>query len=113
VEFSVGQLCVDVELKGTAYYFDDTKYASNKVTYLEGKLQNRNGKPTRQSTQHTFCSNIYTFYHSSISFPYKLYTCTKRSGWNRPVFKTVTGSSVETQVSVEAGGTADTQEMKF
>jgi hypothetical protein len=30
VEFSVGQLCVDVELKGTAYYFDNTKYASNK-----------------------------------------------------------------------------------
>jgi len=28
------------------------------------------------------------------------------------VFKTVTGSSGETQVSAEAGGTADTQTMK-
>jgi hypothetical protein len=49
VEFSVGQLCVDVELKGTAYYFDDINYAIIKVTDWEGKLQNRNGKTTRQS----------------------------------------------------------------
>jgi hypothetical protein len=100
LEFTVGQLCVDVELEGTAYHFDDTKYARIKVTDLEGKLQNGNVKPTRQSTQHTFCNNIYTFYHSSISFPYKLYTCTKPSGCNRPVFKAVTGSSVERQVCV-------------
>jgi hypothetical protein len=111
--FTVGQLCVDVGWQGTAKYFDDMKYANIKVTDWEGKLQNGNVKPTRQSTQHTFCNNIYTFYHSSISFPYKLYTCTKRSGWNRPVFKTVTGSSVETQVCVAAGGTADTEGMEF
>ena len=35
------------------------------------------------------------------------------SCWNRRVFKTVSGPSVETQVSVEKGGTADTQAMKF
>jgi len=68
-------------------------------------------KPPRVK-QHTFCNSIYTFYHSSISIPYKLYTCTEMSGWNRRVFKTPTGSSGETQVSAEEGGTADTQAMK-
>jgi hypothetical protein len=72
VEFSVGQLCVDVQLKGTASYFDDIKYAINKVTDWEGKLQNKNGKTTIQSTQHTLCNSINTFYLSCISFPYKL-----------------------------------------
>ena len=47
--FNIGQLCVDVKLKGTASYFDDIKYASNKVTDWEGKLQNRNVQTARQS----------------------------------------------------------------
>jgi len=49
LKFNVCQLCVDVKLKGTASYCDDIKYASIKVTDWEGKLQNRNGKTTRQS----------------------------------------------------------------
>jgi len=39
-----------------------------------------------------------------------MYTRTKCSCWNRQVFKTVSGSSGETQVSSETGGTADTQQ---
>jgi len=69
--------------------------------------------PPDNQTQHTFCNSIYTVYHSWVLFTYKLYTCTKWSCWNRRVFKTVTGSSVETQVSAEAGRTADTQTMKL
>ena len=69
--------------------------------------------PPDSQTQHTLCDTVYTFHHSSVPFPYKLYTCTERSGWNGPVFKTVTGSAVETQVSAEGGGTADTQAMEF
>ena len=49
LRFNIGQLCVDVKLEQTASDFDDIKYASNKVTDWEGKLQNRNGKTTRQS----------------------------------------------------------------
>ena len=49
LRFNVGQLCVDVKLEQMASDFDDIKYASNKVTDWEGKLQNRNGKTTRQS----------------------------------------------------------------
>ena len=49
LKVNIGQLCVDVKLKGTASYFDHIKYASLKVTDWEGKLQNRNGKTTRQS----------------------------------------------------------------
>ena len=112
MRFNVGQLCVDVELEQTASDFDGIKYGSITVTDWEGKLQNRNGKTASSQTQHTVCNSIYTVYHSCVSFPYKLYTCTERSGWNRRVFKTVTGSSGETQVSAEAGGTADTQTMK-
>ena len=63
--------------------------------------------------QQTFCKSIYTFYCSWILLPYKLYKCTKGSFWKRRVFKTASGSSVETQVSAEAGGTADTKSMKF
>ena len=82
------------------------------LTDWEGKLQNGNGKTPTSQTQPTFCNSMYTFYHRCVSFPYKLYKCTERSGWNR-VFMTVTGSSGETQVSAEAGGTADTKTMKF
>jgi len=49
VKFNVVQLCVDVKFKQTASHFDDIKYARNRVTDLEGKLQNKNGKTTRQS----------------------------------------------------------------
>jgi len=70
-------------------------------------------KPPDSHTQYTFCNSIYTVYHTSILFPYKLCTCTKCSDQNRRVIKTVTGSSVETQVSAEAGGTADTQAKKL
>jgi len=76
-------MCVYVELEQTASDLRDIKYANVKVTDWEGKLQKRNGKTTSSQTQHTFCNSIYTFYHSSISFPYKLYTCTERSDWNR------------------------------
>ena len=57
--------------------------------------------------------HVYTFYHSWILFPYKLYKWTNESCWNRRVFRTVTGSSGETRVSAEGGGTADTQAMKI
>jgi len=40
-------------------------------------------------------------------------SCTKVSFSNRRVFKTVTDSSGEKQVSAKAGETADTQAMKF
>jgi len=70
-------------------------------------------KPPDSQTERTFCSCIYSVYHSSIIFPYKLYKYPKGCCWNRQVFKTVSGSSVETQVSAAAGGTADTQTMKF
>jgi len=83
LRFNVGQSCLDVKLEQTASDFDGMKYGSITVTDWEGKLQNRNGKTTSSQTQHTFCNSIYTFPHSSISFPYKLYTCTERSGWNR------------------------------
>ena len=83
LRFNVGQLCVDVKLEQTASDFDGMKCGSITVTDWEGKLQNRNGKTTNSQTQHTFCNSIYTVYHSCVSFPYKLYTCTERSGWNR------------------------------
>ena len=77
------------------------------LSYQTGEGNNR----TRmEKTQHTFCYSICTFYLSSILFPYKLYTCTKVPCLNRRVFKTVTGSSVETQVCAAAGGTAGTQQ---
>jgi hypothetical protein len=76
-----------------------------KITELEWK--------THQAVkQHTICNSIYTFYCSEILFPYKLYTCAERSCWNRRVFKAVTGSSVEKQVSAEADGTADKEAME-
>jgi hypothetical protein len=111
--FNVGQLCVDVKLKGTESFFDDIKYTNTKLSDWERKLQNRNVNTPDSQTQRANCNNKCTSYNSSISFPYKLYTCTERSCWNRRVFKTVTGSSGETQVYAEAGGTADTQAMKF
>jgi len=83
LRFNVVHLCVDVKLEQTASDFDGMKYGSITVTDWEGKLQNRNGKTTSSQTQHTFCNSIYTFYRSSISFPYKRYTCTERSGGNR------------------------------
>ena len=46
LQFTVGQLCVDVELKGTASGFDGIKCAGVKVTDWGGKLQNSNGKTT-------------------------------------------------------------------
>lgn len=49
LQFTVGQLCVDVELKGTASGFDGIKCAGVKVTDWGGKLQNSNGKTARQS----------------------------------------------------------------
>jgi len=49
LKFNIGQLCVDVKLKGTASYFDDIKHASIKVSYFEGKLKSENRKTTRQS----------------------------------------------------------------
>ena len=58
-------------------------------------------------------AQLLSFYHSAIIFPYKLHTFTKWSCWNRRDFKTVSESSVETQVSAEAGGTADNQTMKY
>jgi hypothetical protein len=73
----------------------------------KGNYKRRMEKPPESQTQHTFCNSIYAFYYSWISFPYKLYTCTKWSCCNRRVFKTVTGTSVKRQISAEAGGTAD------
>jgi len=84
-------MCVDVKLEQTASDFDGMKYGSITVTDWEGKLQNRNGKTTSSQTQHTFCNSIYTYYHSSISFPYKQYTCTERSGWNRQFLRLSVG----------------------
>ena len=49
LKVNIGQLCVDVELKGTASYFDGIKCANIKVTDWEGKLQNSNSITTRQS----------------------------------------------------------------
>ena len=46
LKFNVGELCVDVELKGTASYFDDIKYANIKVTDWGRELENRNVKIT-------------------------------------------------------------------
>ena len=76
-------MCEDVELEQTASDLDGVIYGSITVTDWEGKLQNKNGKTPSSQTQHTFCNSIYTFPNSSISFPYKLYTCTELSGWNR------------------------------
>jgi len=75
-----------------------------KITELEFKRTSQ--------TQHKFChSNI--FYLSSTTLTCKPYKCVEVSFWNRGVFKTVTVSSVETQVPAEAGGTADTQALIF
>ena len=68
--------------------------------------------PPDSQTQHTFCNGVDTFQRIWISFPYKLYTSTEGSCWNRRISRTVTGASGETQFSPEAGGTANTQTMK-
>jgi len=113
VKFNVGQLCVDVKCKHTASILDGMKCAGSKLSSVERKLQNKNVQTTRQSnTAHILSQYIY-FIPSSIICPYKLYTYTEGCCWNRPVFKTDSGSSVETQVSAEAGGTVDTQGMKI
>jgi len=63
-----------------------------------------------QTVKHSTHSGTVYIPFTTISFPYNLYTCTKQSCWNRRVFKTVSGSSVETQVCAAAGATADTQQ---
>jgi hypothetical protein len=49
VKFNISQLFVDVKFKQTESHFDYIKHASVKVSDWEGKLQNQNGKATRQS----------------------------------------------------------------
>jgi len=41
--FHIGQMYVDVKCKQIEPHFDDIKYASIKISGLEGKLQNMNG----------------------------------------------------------------------
>ena len=79
----------------------------------KGNCSRRMEKPPDSQTQHTLCGSIYPFYYCWILCPYKQSTSTKRSGWNRRVLESVSGSSVETQVSAAAGGTADTETMTF
>ena len=70
-----------------------------------------NHQTVKHSTHSVTVYVLYTVF--GFSFPYKFYTWTKASCWNRRVFNTVSGSSVEIHVSVEAGGTADTQGRKI
>jgi len=85
--FYISQLSVDVKFKQSDSYIDDIKYASINVSVWKGNYKTRMKKPPDSQTQHTLCNSIYTFYYSWISLPYKMYTFTKWSCWNRRVFK--------------------------
>jgi hypothetical protein len=112
LQFNVSQLCVDEKFKQTASHFDHIKYGSIMVTNWGGggRITEREWKNHQTVKHSTHCVTVYIHFVPPFGlFPYKLYTCTEGSCWNRPGFKAVSGSAVETQVSAEAGGTADTQ----
>ena len=103
-----------MKCKQTESHFDDIKYAGMTVLDFEREITEQEWKNHLIVKYSTRSLRVYIYIYKHIyirfwiSFPYKLYTCTKVSCWNRRVFKPVTGSSAETQVSAAAGGTANT-----
>ena len=49
IKFIISQLFLDSRIQQTDSYFNHIKNVTSRVSDLEGKLQNKNGKPTRQS----------------------------------------------------------------